>query len=188
MKTNGDLMLHNLLPHLIPALFGFVLISCAVQPPAPTKDAQYSTKRHKPEAWDPRPEVYENLPPSRLDPVLVQTGRYSYIPVKPRAEQLNPLLAVIDVQIPDNILTVKDSAQYLLQYSGYQLSQTVGYEPHLSALLRRNIPEVHRHFEQVVLRDALLALGGNGYRLLVDPVNRMVAYERDPKYPGWTKE
>jgi len=186
MITNGDLMLNNLFS-LTSAVLGLLLSSCAIQPSAPTKDKQNLTNRNKPEVWDTRPEVYENQPQSRRDPVLVQTGRYSYIPAKPRAEQLNPLLTVIDVQIPDNILTVKDSAQYLLQYSGYQLSQTVSPEPHVSALLQRNIPEVHRHFEQVVLRDALLALGGNGYRLLVDPVNRMVAYERDPNYPGWTE-
>jgi conjugative transfer region protein (TIGR03748 family) len=169
-------------------LLGLLLGGCAVQPPLATKDPQYLAKRKPSAAWAPRPEVYENQPLARLDPVQVQTGRYSFIPAKPRAEQLNPLLAVIDVQIPDTIVTVKDSAQYLLQYSGYQLSQTAGHEPHAAALLRHNIPEVHRHFEQVVLRDALLALGGNGYRLLVDPVNRMVAYERDPKYPGWANE
>jgi conjugative transfer region protein (TIGR03748 family) len=98
------------------------------------------------------------------------------------------LLTVIDVHIPDGVNMVKDSTQYLLQFSGYQLSQTVKPESHVIALLSRNIPEVHRHFEQVVLRDALLALCGNGYRLLVDPVDRMVAYERDPKYPGWTEQ
>jgi conjugative transfer region protein (TIGR03748 family) len=182
-------MLKSRLPRLMAvSLLGLLLSSCAVQPPLATKDPQYLTQRNKSAAWAPRPEVYENQPPSRPDPVQVQTGRYSFIPAKPRVEQLNPLLAVIDVQIPDTILTVKDSAQYLLQFSGYQLSQTVGHEAHVTALLHHNIPEVHRHFEQVVLRDALLALGGNGYRLLVDPVNRMVAYERDPKYPGWAKE
>ena len=178
-------MLKSLLPRL---LIATLLSGCSVQPPVATKNPQYSAKRNAPGPWDPRPEVYENHPISRLDPVQVQTGRYSYIPAKPRVEQLNPLLAVIDVQIPDTILTVKDSAQYLLQFSGYQLSQTVSHEPHVTALLRHNIPEVHRHFEQVLLRDALLALGGNGYRLLVDPVKRLVAFERDPKYPGWAKE
>ena len=178
-------MLTNLLPSL---LIATLLSSCAVHPPVATKDPQYPTQRKDSEAWDPRPEVYVNQPISRLDPVLVQTGRYSYIPAKPRVEQLNPLLAVIDVRIPDTILTVKDSAQYLLQLSGYQLSQTLSHEAHVTALLRHHSPEVHRHFEQVILRDALLALGGNGYRLLVNPVNRMVAFERDPKYPGWTQE
>lgn len=178
-------MLKNLLPRLLIATW---LSSCAVQPPVATQDPQYPTKRKSSEAWDPQPEVYENHPIARLDPVRVQTGRYSYISAKPREEQLNPLLAVIDVQIPDNIVTVKDSAQYLLQFSGYQLSQTVSHEPHVAALLQHPIPEVHRHFEQVLLRDALLALAGNGYRLLVDPVNRWVAFQRDPNYPGWPKE
>jgi len=182
-------MLKSLLPQLMTVtLLGLLLTGCALQPPVATQDPQYSAKRNISGPWEPRPEVYENHPIARLDPVQVQTGRYSYISAKPRAEQLNPLLAVIDVQIPDTILTVKDSAQYLLQFSGYQLSQTVSYEPHVTALLRHNIPAVHRHFEQVLLRDALCALGGNGYRLLVDPVKRLVAYERDPKYPGWIKE
>ena len=186
---NGEQMLKSQLPQLmIVTLLGLLLTGCAGQPPVATKNPQYLTERNASKAWDPRPEVYENHPISRLDPVLVQTGRYSYIPAKPRVEQLNPLLAVIDVQIPDTILTVKDSAHYLLQFSGYHLSQTVNQEAHVTALLRQRIPEVHRHFEQVLLRDALLALGGNGYRLLVDPVNRLVAYERDPKYPGWTQE
>ena len=181
-----------MLPSQLNTLLPFVLLSlmltaCAQQPITVT-DKHNQAKRGATDYWEPRPEVYENQPVSMQDPVLVQTGRYSYLPAKPRPEQLNPLLAVIDVHIPDGINTVKDSTQYLLQFSGYQLSQTIKPESHVIALLSRNIPEVHRHFEQVVLRDALLALCGNGYRLLVDPVNRLVAYERNPKYPGWTAQ
>ena len=164
------------------------LTSCVVQPPADNIEPTTTRQRQKDKNWSPKPEVYENQPPSKLDPVLVQTGRYSYLPAKPKVEQLNPLLAVIDVHIPDTIVTVKDSAQYLLQFSGYQLTQAISHERHVAALLQHPIPEVHRHFEQVILRDAILALGGSGYRLLVDPINRLVAYERDPKYPGWSQD
>jgi conjugative transfer region protein (TIGR03748 family) len=176
--------LNTLFPLVLP---GLLLAACAHQPTT-FQDKHNQAKRGATETWEARPEVYENQLVSMQDPVLIQTGRYSYLPAKPRPEQLNPLLTVIDVHIPDGINTVKESTQYLLQFSGYQLSQTVKPESHVIALLSRNIPEVHRHFEQVVLRDALLALCGNGYRLLVDPVNRMVAYERDPKYPGWTAQ
>lgn len=176
--------LNTLFPLVLPSL---LLAACAHEPTT-AQDKHNQAKRGATDTWEARPEVYENQLVSMQDPVLIQTGRYSYLPAKPRPEQLNPLLAVIDVHIPDGVKTVKDSTQYLLQFSGYQLSQTVKPESHVVALLQRNIPEVHRHFEQVVLRDALLVLCGNGYRLLVDPVNRMVAYERDPKYPGWTAQ
>ncbi len=161
------------------------LSSCAVQPPAVNQNAKTVSQRHQVPKRPAQTELYENRPLSESEPVQVQTGRYSYLSAKPRAEQLNPLLSVIDVQIPDNIVTVKDSAQYLLQFSGYQLHQTVN--PESQALLHQLIPEVHRHFEQVILRDALLALGGKGYRLRVDPVNRWVAYERDLNYPAWSQ-
>ncbi|MEQ1546945.1 hypothetical protein [Methyloglobulus sp.] len=166
---------------------GLLLAACAHQSTS-ASDKHHQAKQRATDTWESRPGVYVNQPVSKQDPILVQTGRYSYLPAKPPPEQLNPLLTVIDVHIPDGINTVKDSTQYLLQFSGYQLSQTVKPESHVVALLQRNIPEVHRHFEQVVLRDALLALCGNGYRLLADPVNRLVAYEREPKYPVWTAQ
>lgn len=181
-------MLPSQLNILIPLVLPGLLLAACAQQPTTASDKHHQAKRGATGTWEARPGVYENQPVSIQDPVLVQTGRYSYLPAKPRPEQLNPLLTVIDVHIPDGVNTVKDSTQYLLQFSGYQLSQTVKPESHVIALLSRNIPEVHRHFEQVILRDALLALCGNGYRLLVDPVNRMVAYERDPKYPGWTAQ
>lgn len=174
--------------HVLLVAMGVALTSCAVQPPADNIEPTTASQQEKQTNWSPKPEVYENQPPSKLDPVMVQTGRYSYLPAKPKVEQLNPLLAVIDVQIPESIVTVKDSAQYLLQFSGYQLTQAISHERHVTALLQHPIPDVHRHFEQVILSDALLALGGSGYRLLVDPINRLVAYERDPKYPGWSQE
>ena len=164
------------------------LTSCVMQPPADNIEPTTTSQQEKQKNWSPKPEVYEIQAPAKQDPVMVQTGRYSFLAAKPRIAQLNPLLSVIDVQIPETIVTVKDSAQYLLQFSGYQLTQAISHERHVTALLQHPIPDVHRHFEQVILRDALLALGGSGYRLLVDPINRLVAYERDPKYPGWSQE
>jgi type IV pili sensor histidine kinase/response regulator len=130
------------------------------------------------------PEAYQSQPSLALpEPVQTQTGRYTYVPATPTLEQLNPLLTVIDVQLPPNVNTVRDSAQYLLQFSGYHFSTTITPNPKVQALVRQIIPEVHRHFANVILRDALLALAGNGYRLLVDPVGRVVAYDLDPSYP-----
>lgn len=118
--------------------------------------------------------------------VSLQTGRYTYVPVKPRLDQLNPLLTIIDVHIPKDIITVHDSAQYLLQFSGYQLSHTMPVNAQVSSLEQQWIPEAHRHFSNVILRDALITLAGRGYRLLVDPIKRVVAYERDPDYTANT--
>jgi type IV pili sensor histidine kinase/response regulator len=171
-----------------PILAGLIVAGgCAHKPPSgnrPDHDAKTGTT-----AGHPKPEIYANTPLTELrPPVQLQTGRYTYVPAKPKLEQLNPLLTIIDVQIPDSITTVQDSAHYLLQFSGYQLTPLNVPDPVVSALMKRPIPEVHRHFDAVILRDALLALAGNGYRLMVDPVNRSVAYARDPAYPGWVAQ
>ncbi len=166
------------------ALSAASLISgCAHKPKTP--DVAPSETSAREAGGHPKPEIYTNPPLTQLSSqVHLQTGRYAFVPAKPKPEQLNPLLTLIDVQIPESISTVKDSAQYLLQFSGYQLTQLTVPDADVSGLLRRTIPEVHRHFEAVILRDALLALAGNGYRLMVDPVHRAVAYARDPAYPG----
>jgi conjugative transfer region protein (TIGR03748 family) len=174
-------------PVVVPTLVVSLLLTACAQDPATISDKSAAVRRSAADTWQARPEVYENKPISDLrEPVDIQTGRYTYLSAKPLPEQINPLLTLIDVLIPEGINTVSASATYLLQFSGYQLSQTVQPEPQVLALLRRTIPEVHRHFEQVVLRDALLALCGNGFRLVVDPVNRSLAFERDPNYAGWT--
>lgn len=168
------------------ALCAVLLVTGCAHHTVPTTKSVTQTQNESTDHWQPRPQVVEN-PPITLDaPVHLQIGRYSYTAAKPTPEQMNPLLTLIDVRLPEDIKTVGQSATYLLQFSGYQLSQTVKHDPKILNLLGRDIPAVHRHFDHVILRDALLALCGNGYRLLIDPINRMVAFERDPHYPGWT--
>jgi len=170
---------HPALPLMLVCL---TLSACAHQPGSSTAGPA-ATESSEPSQASVEIYTYPSLA-NRPELIRLQIGRYAYISAKPSPEQITPLLAIIDVQVPDTIHTVSDTANYLLQFSGYQLGSSTT-EPEVLALLRRNIPAVHRRFQQVVLRDALLALGGNGFRLIVDPVHRWVAYQRDPKFSHW---
>jgi len=117
-----------------------------------------------------------------IEPIELQTDRYSYISARPAPDQINPLLTVIDVRIPRDILTVEQAAEYLLQRSGYHVNSTEANNASAHVLLVQVIPEVHRHLGPMTLQDALITLGGQAFRLLVDPVNRMVAYDLDPGF------
>lgn len=162
-------------------LCGLWLTGCALPPHDQSEPESPSP------AADVAPDAYPlGAIPEPQDQVALQTGRYTYVPVKPRLDQLNPLLTIIDVHIPKAIITVHDSAEYLLQFSGYRLSHTTPVNTQVSALEQQWIPEAHRHFSNVILRDALITLAGQGYRLLVDPIKRVVAYERDPDYTAKT--
>lgn len=125
---------------------------------------------------------YENLTVKDREVIDVQTNRYSYIAAKPTPEQINPLLIVIDVRIPRDILTVEQTANYLLQRSGYQLSSAEAHNPKAQALLGQTLPDVHRHLGPMTLQDALLTLGGEAFRLMIDPVNRLLAYDINPNF------
>lgn len=124
----------------------------------------------------------ENRMVKTVEPVQLQTGRYSYIPAKPLAEQVNPLLVVIDVRVPPDFTTVEDVAGYLLTRSGYRLAAASAQGLKVRQMLHQSIPEVQRHLGPMTLQDALLTLGGPAFRLLVDPVHRLVAYDLSPQY------
>jgi conjugative transfer region protein (TIGR03748 family) len=133
-------------------------------------------------APEPTPVLAINTPRvNALDPVELQTDRYSYLPAKPSAEQLNPLLMIIDVHLPRELRTVEDAAMYLLHRSGYHLSHGPGGHRVSDAILTKNIPDVHRHLGPMTLQDGLITLGGQGYRLLIDPINRVVGYDINPQ-------
>ncbi|WP_210023981.1 hypothetical protein [Methylocaldum sp. RMAD-M] len=115
-----------------------------------------------------------------LDPIRVQTGRYSVVTARPSAEQVNPLLMVIDVRLPRDIFTVRDAAEYLLRHSGYRLADPDEHGPKVQVLLNQTVPDVQRHLGPLTVQDALRVLGGPAFRLQVDPVHRVVSYELLP--------
>ena len=173
-------MLLTFSKYLWPALLIALLSACAQLPK--TVANHKSNPNTVNNTQQPRLEVYDNHRVTPQPPVHLQIGRYTYLAAKPKPEQLNPLLTLIDVQLPDYINTVGESVNYLLQASGYQFNPAIRPDADAVALLNHTLPDVHRHFEHVQLRDALLALCGSGFRLLVDPVHRLVAFERDPNW------
>jgi len=128
------------------------------------------------------PAVFGTRQVKALDPIQVQTGRYSVVKARPSAEQIDPLLTVVDVRLPQDILTVKDAAEYLLRRSGYRLADPDEHGPKAQVLLNQTVPDVQRHLGPITVQDALRVLGGQAFRLQVDPVNRVVTYELLPNY------
>lgn len=123
------------------------------------------------------PAVYAN-PAAGPASERTRTGRYSYVANGATAAQIDPLLAIIEVRLPRNLTTVEDAADYLLKRSGYCLMEPAAAE--VRHLLRLPIPDVHRHLGPMTLREALLALGGQAYALVVDEVYREVGFKVVP--------
>ena len=107
----------------------------------------------------------------------VRIGRYSTLASVPTEAQTNLLQASIQVHFPDRVNTVGKAVDYLLERSGYQLSDRSTADTAREALLALPLPAVHRSLGPVSLQMALETLAGPAFRLVEDPVHRLVSFE-----------
>ena len=108
----------------------------------------------------------------------VQVGRYATLPALPTQEQVRLLSAIVNVAFPASVVTIGQAVHYLLQPSGYRLSPQGTSEPIREMLLNLPLPEPHRALGTMPLKAALGTLAGPAFRLVEDPVNRLVSFER----------
>ncbi|MBZ0070650.1 MAG: pili assembly chaperone [Gammaproteobacteria bacterium] len=107
----------------------------------------------------------------------IQVGRYSLLAATPTDAQANLLATTITVSFPARIVTVGEAVQYLLQRSGYRLVTGPATGPETADLLTLPLPAVHRRLGPVSLTQALETLVGPAFRLIHDPVHRLVSFE-----------
>ncbi len=108
----------------------------------------------------------------------VQVGRYATLRPMPTREQAELLVAQTMVSLPGSVTTVGEAVAYLLQPSGYRLAPEVAAEPSRAVLLALPLPEPHRTLGPMPLQAALETLTGPAFRLIEDPVHRLVTFER----------
>lgn len=153
-----------------------LLAGCAPakRPPPPPEAASGVPSSATP---DRPPAVYHSQAAGAV-PSRTRTGRYFYVANGAEAAQVDPLLAIIEVRIPSTLTTVEEAVDYLLKRSGYCLMEPTAAE--VRHLLHLPLPGVHRHPGPMTLREALLALGGQAFDLVVDEVYREVGYRVAP--------
>ncbi len=108
----------------------------------------------------------------------VQVGRYSLHAASPTAAQTDLLVTTVTLQFPKRIQTVGEAVGYLLQRSGYRLADVETIGPDTVSLFALPLPAVHRSLGPMTLHDALKTLAGPAYRLVQDPVHRLITFER----------
>ncbi len=107
----------------------------------------------------------------------IRVGRYATVAPAATSSQSDLLSVVVNVSFDSRITTVGESLAHLLVRSGYQLADLDAADPYLPILLSRPLPQAHRQLGPIRLDDALTTLAGPAWRLVVDPVNRLISYE-----------
>ena len=108
----------------------------------------------------------------------VQIGRYATVRAVPTLAQANLLSAMVRVQFPGSVITVGQAVDHLLQTSGYRLASEAAADPSRAILLDLPLPEPHRALGPMPLKTALETLAGPAFRLVEDPLHRLVSFER----------
>lgn len=111
-------------------------------------------------------------------------GRYLTVNAKPHHSQQHLLQQQIQIKFPENILTVKQAMEFMLQFSGYRLAPFNQTGRDVKAMLEQPLPEIDRTFGPVSLQEGLVTLAGGAFYLLIDPVHRLVSFEIRPRYSG----
>jgi len=107
-----------------------------------------------------------------------QIGRYTSVSNTASYAQQNLLAAEIKVQFPDQVTSLKQAFEQLLDNSGYRLAQD-GLDPDIAVLYEQSLPGVHRWMGPVTLREALQTLAGESWHLQENPVDRTVTFLLD---------
>lgn len=108
----------------------------------------------------------------------VRVARYSMRSTSPTTAQRDLLEVVVTIRTPERIHSVGEAVHYLLHRSGYALAARHALDPETKTLLALPLPAVQRDLGPVALRDALRILAGPAFRLIEDPVHRLIAFER----------
>ena len=108
----------------------------------------------------------------------IQVGRYSALRAAPTPAQSHLLATLVSVRFPVSVTTVGEAVQHLLVRSGYRLSDELAADPARADLFRLPLPAVHRALGPMSLQAALETLAGPAFRLVEDPVHRLLSFER----------
>lgn len=107
----------------------------------------------------------------------LQLSRYQTLTLQPTGEQVDLLSNIVEMELPPEINTVGQAVSHLLEGSGYRLLSSKLAEPYRVLLFSLPLPEVQRQLGPISLRDALELLSGPAFRLVVEPVYRLVSFE-----------
>jgi conjugative transfer region protein (TIGR03748 family) len=122
------------------------------------------------------------LPASYGLPEDVQIGRYTVAHAAVKSEVAFPLLQLVKIQFGAKTKTVLDAVQDVLTDTGYRLTSEANRDPCSAAMLRAPLPRIQRTMGPIRIVEALRALGGPGFELIVDPIHRLVTLDAAHHY------
>ena len=113
----------------------------------------------------------------------VPVGRYRSVSLNATPAQSAPLLAVSQFTFNPEVRTVGQAVSQVLAGSGFALVPAPKLTVAAREVLKKALPVTQRKLGPISVRDALTTLMGDGvFRVVVDPVHRLVTFRLAPQF------
>ena len=109
-------------------------------------------------------------------------GRFVSVRNHAKLDQSNPLAMIVSFTFPQRIQTIGGAIAFLLTDSGYTLPSADVISPSVQKFLNSQLPGSFRTLNLMSIKQALIALGGNSFTLVIDPKNRLVSFLLKKKF------
>ena len=107
-------------------------------------------------------------------------SRYTLQQPTATAAQTDPLSVTLKVNFPPSITTIGDAIDYLLLQSGF--SRVVNDDVDAMNLMQMRLPKVHRSIGPISLKNALLTISGEPWKLTVNNIQRTISISKSPEF------
>ena len=114
----------------------------------------------------------------------MQFGRYLTVTNRPSSNDQLDIKEIVRRQFPQRVKTVGGAVIYTLKNTGYQLVPTKRSTDSVRQLYKHPLPSYLRSVGPMPLENVLLALSGDAYQLVVDPVHRLITFRLRNDYQG----
>lgn len=107
----------------------------------------------------------------------VSVDRYTLVNPAASAEQKFPIIEVKTISISARVTTNSEAVDIVLTGTGYSQAQTNNRSQADLALMNKPLADINRQFTNMTVHEMLKAIAGVGYAPIIDPINRLVAFE-----------
>ena len=107
----------------------------------------------------------------------VYVGRYTITETQASKVQRFPLIEVRSMKVPQSIITNRDAIDFLLMSTGYSQATDSVRSPQDRVLMNKPLALSNREFVNLTVLEMLSVVAGLGYVPIVDPINRLIAFE-----------
>lgn len=104
-------------------------------------------------------------------------GRYTINETAAPTIQRFPLAQVKTTTVPQTVVTNRQAVEYLLVSTGYSQANDVVRSPEDKVLMSKPLALSNRQFVNLTILEMLSIVAGLGYVPIVDPINRLIAFE-----------